>query len=162
MRWAIFCVVLSALLLNTGATAFAKSRNVSDNTRNSSLQARLLEQQVQKHADKITNALDQRAGDKLVCTNDEEDDLPVSAPARKQLQSILAYFLAAYLSQNAAHFSNAWQLAQENTRFIVDVFTYTTAATQPYTQNSLVQSISFRSKAPARGFEVRFTQFPKK
>lgn len=113
MRWVIFCASLFTLLLNTGIPAFAKSRNVTDNTRYNDSKACVLAQQVQKQVNKIGNAVDQELSEKLLFTTDEEDDLPISAPARKQLQSILAYFLSAYLSTIDSQFSNCWQLSQE-------------------------------------------------
>lgn len=113
MRWVIFCASLFILLLNTGIPAFAKSRNVTDNTRYTDSKACVLAQQVQRQAHKIGSAVDQELSEKLLFTTDEEDDLPISAPARKQLQSILAYFLSAYLSTIDRQFSNCWQLSQE-------------------------------------------------
>lgn len=110
MRWAIFCICLCTLLFNTGDTAFAKSRNVSDNTRNNSKTNRLV-QQIEKQISKVGNAADQALTERLIFTNDEEDDLPVSAPVRKQLQSILAYFLSAYLSQADDPFASGWYVA---------------------------------------------------
>ncbi|MCH5690124.1 hypothetical protein LWM68_41390 [Niabella sp. W65] len=100
--------------MNTGVPAFAKSRNVSDNTRNDHSKTYLLAQQVHKQISVVGNAVDQQLGERLICTNDEEDDLPVSAPARKQLQSILAYFLSAYLSLSADPLSAGWYLTPEN------------------------------------------------
>lgn len=114
MRWAIFCVYLCTFLLNTGVPAFAKSRNVTDNTRNDNSKTYLLAQQVHRQISTIGNAIDQRLGEKLICTNDEEDELPVSAPARKQLKSILAYFLSVCLSLSADSLSAGWYITQEN------------------------------------------------
>jgi hypothetical protein len=112
MRWAIFCICLCTLLLNTGLPAFAKSRNVCDNTRTKASKAYLLVQQNQRQQRHIGNAVDQQLTERLICTNDEEDDLPVSAPVRKQLQSILAYFLSAYLAQIDDELANGWYLAE--------------------------------------------------
>lgn len=112
MRWAIFCICLCTLLLNTGAPAFAKSRNVADNTRNRASQLYQLVQQAERDVFHIGNAIDRELHDKLICTTDEEDDLPISAPVRKQLQSILAYFLSAYLSQIDDELANGWYLAE--------------------------------------------------
>ncbi|MCH5715734.1 hypothetical protein [Niabella hibiscisoli] len=82
---------------------------MSDNTRNNS-KINLLVQQMEKQISKVGNAADQELTERLICTNDEEDDLPVSAPVRKQLQSILAYFLSAYLSQTDDQFANGWYI----------------------------------------------------
>lgn len=111
MRWPLFCICLCTLLLTTGGTAFAKSRNVADNTRNNAFQLYQVVQQSQGTIVHVGNPVNQELHDNLIYTTDEEDDFPTSAPVRKPLQSILAYFVSAYLSQIDDPFANRWYRA---------------------------------------------------
>jgi len=114
MRWAIFYVSFFTLLFSTGSSAFAKSRNLADNTRNTGSRIYQLAQQAEKRIVYFSNAADQELHEKLIYTADEEDDIPVSAPARRQLQNILACFLAAFLSPGNAPLPGEWYLAADH------------------------------------------------
>ncbi len=102
------------LLLGTGASAFAKSRNLADNTRNSGSRIYQLAQLAEKRVAHFSNAVDQELREKLIYTADEEDDLPESAPTRRSLQNILAYFLSAYLLPGNDPLPGRWYLAEKS------------------------------------------------
>lgn len=102
------------LLFGTGASAFAKSRNLADNTRNSGSRIYQLAQLAEKRVAHFSNAVDQELREKLIYTADEEDDIPESAPARRPLQNILAYFLSAYLLPGNDPLPGGWYLAEKS------------------------------------------------